>query len=79
MSDKLSGMSDHGSGVEFLETEARRGASRRVEAHRGVEASSFTQQHIITPSNGIEASSFGVEASRLASSLDVEASRPGLS
>ena len=32
MSDKLSGMSDHGSGVE---TEARRGASRRVEARRG--------------------------------------------
>ena len=59
--------------------EARRGASRRIEAHRGVEASSFTQQHIITPSNGIEASSFVVEASRLASSLDVEASRPGLS
>ena len=55
------------------------GASRRIEAHRGVEASSFTQQHIITPSNGIEASSFGVKASRLASSLDVEASRPGLS
>ena len=48
---------------------ARRGVERRVEAHRGIDGGFilYATSHFAPPLNGIEASS-----------LDVEASRPGL-
>ena len=56
-------------------------ASRRrgcVEPSRLPFASSFMRRSIVTPTGDVEASSLCIEASSLASSLYVEASRPGL-